>query len=1089
MSHGPIRILLIEDNPGDARLIREMLADTGDRSITLESVDHLEAGLDTLRSGGISGVLLDLSLPDSHGFETFVRTRSEAADVPIIVLSGLDEEELAVHAVREGAQDYLVKGEVDGNLLIRAVRYGIERKRLVQQTEQRARELSALNTVITAVGGSLDLNEILEKAFDSILEITGMEAGYLRLLETNPPQLKLMVHRGISPDYAATLSRGPRSGGKSDLVLTTKRPIVYEFSPDQAPDTLGPHIMALGFNTGAWIPILLKEKAVGIISILTRAKRSISPDQVSLLESIGASLGVALENANLYREAQRNEQIQRLLKELSQDITSLDIDSLLKKLSEKVRNLLTLDVADVRILSGESWQVKGISGIDPAAVPPREILRHGRSEWIVKNRKALVIPDITQNVEITGGRTLKSLGIRGYAGLPLFSRNGEVKGVLRALSYQPREFTREEVDLLEQFANGAAIALENALLFEEIQQRSRELEALVRINRDIAGLLDRESLLPRIAEQARRLFKMDSASFRLLEGDELVLKGSVGSKHSNSPRVPVKGSTAEPLVRKGGILVIRNVLNDPTVPERRKKGMAKAGYLSIIGAPLKVADRTIGIILLYSREERSLSNVEGELLTSFADQAAIAIENARLYEEVHQRTHELSALVRINRDIATLTDRGSLLPRIVEEAQNLIKADGATIRLLEGAYLVLMAFVGSDLIASPRLSLDNNLSSQIISGNRVLVIDDLLLDSSLGESRRQRLSAAGYRSFLGAPLQIAGRATGIVTTYSKEKGAFSANEVELMTRFADQVAIALENARLYEETQKQASQLRQDVAQRELAESQLKQANADLMKINDDLKAAQMQIIQAAKLESVGRLAAGVAHEVKNPLEIILMSVEFLAKKLNNRDQETTMLLDDIDYAVTRADSVIRGLLDFSASEEIRTDVEEINAVLAGALFLVKHQLDRNHIALVKNLAKKLPLVRIDKVKIQQVFVNLFMNAVHAMNGGGILTVKTHSKRLSSTYPIRHQGTAEPFNIGDTMVIVEIEDTGTGIPENQLSKIFDPFFTTKATGKGTGLGLSVTNKIMELHGGAIEIANRSEGGVRATVMFRAHEGD
>ena len=125
----------------------------------------------------------------------------------------------------------------------------------------------------------------------------------------------------------------------------------------------------------------------------------------------------------------------------------------------------------------------------------------------------------------------------------------------------------------------------------------------------------------------------------------------------------------------------------------------------MVGAPLRVADRTIGIILLYSKEERRLSPVEGELLTSFADQAAISIENARLYAQVQQRTHELSSLVKINRDIAGVLDQETLLHRIAEEARRLLNMDSASFRLIEGEYLVLRSVVGVDLNLDYRMQL------------------------------------------------------------------------------------------------------------------------------------------------------------------------------------------------------------------------------------------------------------------------------------------------------------------------------------------------------------------------------------------------
>jgi len=273
--------------------------------------------------------------------------------------------------------------------------------------------------------------------------------------------------------------------------------------------------------------------------------------------------------------------------------------------------------------------------------------------------------------------------------------------------------------------------------------------------------------------------------------------------------------------------------------------------------------------------------------------------------------------------------------------------------------------------------------------------------------------------------------------------------------------------------------------ERKRAEHQLKQAHADLQKSHEELKATQLQLIHAEKLESVGRLAAGIAHEVKNPLEIILMSAEYLSKNLTNCDEQTAMTLDDIQYAVRRADSVVRGLLDFSASDELHTHIEGLNPIIEESCLLVKHELDRNHIGLVKELGEDLPPVSLDRNKIQQVFVNLFMNAAHAMPDGGTLTVKTYAKQLADTdYDLAYNRTNH-FKIGETVLITEVKDTGTGIPEDKLAKVFDPFFTTKPTGKGTGLGLTVTNKILELHGGVIDIKNREEGGVRICVVFKA----
>lgn len=286
------------------------------------------------------------------------------------------------------------------------------------------------------------------------------------------------------------------------------------------------------------------------------------------------------------------------------------------------------------------------------------------------------------------------------------------------------------------------------------------------------------------------------------------------------------------------------------------------------------------------------------------------------------------------------------------------------------------------------------------------------------------------------------------------------------------------------------AKVKQTYSELNRSEKMLAKTLVDLKVTHEELKATQLQLIQAEKLESVGRLAAGVAHEVKNPLAIIQLDVDYLTNTLTNGDENIPVILQDINNAVKRADTVIKGLLNFSASREFLSEIEEFNFVVEQSLSLVKHELDRSHIHLVKELGEDLPPVRLDRNKIEQVFVNVLMNAIQSMPKGGTLTVKTYVKQFNGgCHPRGHAGEpdklADRLRVGDTVVVAEVEDTGTGIPENQFSKIFDPFFTTKPTGKGTGLGLTVTKKIIELHGGTIDIRNRKEGGVRVEVMLKA----
>ncbi|MEE8240860.1 MAG: PAS domain S-box protein [Nitrospirales bacterium] len=256
----------------------------------------------------------------------------------------------------------------------------------------------------------------------------------------------------------------------------------------------------------------------------------------------------------------------------------------------------------------------------------------------------------------------------------------------------------------------------------------------------------------------------------------------------------------------------------------------------------------------------------------------------------------------------------------------------------------------------------------------------------------------------------------------------------------------------------------------------------------EELKVAQLQLMQSAKLESVGRLAAGVAHEVKNPLAIIRQGLAYLSHALSTTDDNTVaQVLGKMDNAVTRADRVVRGLLDFSAPTAVDVRTAELNAVLEQGLLLVKHELDRAHVTVVKALGV-LPPLQLDQQKMEQVFVNLFMNAIQAMPDGGTLTIKTYSKPLTEFGPDGGRRKSDQFRIGETLIVLAVEDTGTGIPDEKLDRVFDPFFTTKPTGKGSGLGLTVTRKIVELHRGTIDIRNRHEGGVQVTLIFKTEGG-
>jgi PAS domain S-box-containing protein len=290
-----------------------------------------------------------------------------------------------------------------------------------------------------------------------------------------------------------------------------------------------------------------------------------------------------------------------------------------------------------------------------------------------------------------------------------------------------------------------------------------------------------------------------------------------------------------------------------------------------------------------------------------------------------------------------------------------------------------------------------------------------------------------------------------------------------------------------------------DITEKKLAEEQLTRANAELaaneealkraleelQAANVELKQTQLQLIQAAKLESVGALAAGVAHEVKNPLQILLMGLDYLGPRLTPANEQMAMVLADMRDAINRANTVVSGLLQLSADTDFELRSESLNGVIQRSLRLIHSQAIAAKINVVRKLEQALPRVRIDRTKIEQVFINLFLNALQAMSPGGALSVTTRSARFEDQF-IGQRLAVPEFRDGDRLVVTEVRDQGIGISEKNLPKIFDPFFTTKAPRGGTGLGLSVVKKIVDLHGGVISIRNAPEGGVVATLVLKAH---
>lgn len=267
-----------------------------------------------------------------------------------------------------------------------------------------------------------------------------------------------------------------------------------------------------------------------------------------------------------------------------------------------------------------------------------------------------------------------------------------------------------------------------------------------------------------------------------------------------------------------------------------------------------------------------------------------------------------------------------------------------------------------------------------------------------------------------------------------------------------------------------------------------KQAEDALQFAYLELRDAHTRLIQAEKMEAVGRLASGIAHEVKNPLAIILTGMEYLQIMLSDR-KDIAFTLDQMLIALRRADNIVRGLLDFSRTSKLELTKERLNSIIYNSLLLLQNKIEQSGIKVETNFTKDDPCVYVDINKIDQVFTNIIMNSIQAMPKGGALFMKTYVKVLDIYGKLAGRRADDTFKLGDKVAVVEIEDTGCGIPMDKIDRLFEPFFTTKREQGGTGLGLSMIKNILDMHGVSVEIKNRDKAqGVKVTVMFKVKEG-
>jgi len=654
--------------------------------------------------------------------------------------------------------------------------------------------------------------------------------------------------------------------------------------------------------------------------------------------------------------------------------------------------------------------------------------------------KPYLTDDLSDLSELGISRGLKDaqreLEIKSIVALPLWVK-GKLAGIVLLVS--PKEtMPEEEIELLSAIANQAAIAIENARLYGERRRKADELAALYDISLDVVAQLDLEKLLQTIIERATRLLNARGGGIYLYDPAkrEIELRAAYGyfTKDYTGTRLGLGEGLSGKVAQSGEPLVVEDYANWGG----RSPKYDGEPSIAVLGVPLKRGDELLGVLFINHEVEKGFHEAEIRLATLFANQTAIAIENASLYEQTDEklqhRVTELTALNAIAESLTSTLELDEILESIVTRVRQVMEARICTIRLVEGDELTIGAAVGykDGSTRHDRIKIDERMA-RIVRDQQPLMVEDLRESNDIPPSRRERARRERVHSFLGVPMVSKEETIGVLSIYGEKAHHFAQQEMRLLSTIANQAALAIERARLHEKVREYAEELEQLVQER-----------------TEELMAIQVDLLQSAKLAALGQLAAGVAHELNNPLGAISAYLELLQEEMELGSRETEYV-KRIEKRIQQATKIVSELRSVGITSEPTRQTVDINDILRETLSLVERRLSLQQTELQKDMTPNLPQIHADPDRLEQVFINIITNASQAMGEGGTLRVASRESRN-----------------GEWVEII-FADTGEGIAKEHLGKIFDPFFTTRSPGEGMGLGLSLSLRHIKDHGGAIHV--------------------